>query len=93
MPALLCFRKRWHIAYLLMMATMLIDLDHLFADPVYDPLRCGIGFHPLHSALPVLIYLAMLLHPKTRIIGIGLCIHIILDSIDCQVNQGIWFTG
>ena len=32
-----------------MMATMLVDLDHLFADPIYDPDRCSIGFHPLHQ--------------------------------------------
>jgi hypothetical protein len=35
---------------LIMLATMLVDLDHLLADPIYDPNRCGIGFHPLHTA-------------------------------------------
>ena len=24
---------------------MLVDLDHLLAEPVLDTLRCGIGFH------------------------------------------------
>ena len=73
-----------------MMATMAIDLDHLLADPIYDPGRCSIGFHPLHGLLAIGIYLLMLLHPKTRIVGIGLCIHMVLDSIDCQLNLGIW---
>lgn len=62
---------------------MLIDVDHLFAVPIYDPLRCSIGFHPLHTVLPILIYVAALFHPKSRVVGIGLCVHIALDSIDC----------
>ena len=28
---------------------------------------------------------------KTRLLGTGLCIHIALDSIDCQVTNGIWY--
>ncbi len=32
-----------------MLATMAIDLDHLLADPVFDPDRFCIGFHPLHT--------------------------------------------
>ena len=45
----LFFRRRWQHAYLLMMATMLVDLDHLLANPIYDATRCSIGFHPLHQ--------------------------------------------
>ena len=65
------------------MLTMVVDLDHLLVDPVYDPQRCGIGFHPLHSYLAGLVYLAMAILPKTRIIAIGLVIHILLDGVDC----------
>ena len=32
------------------MLTMMVDLDHLIADPIFDPQRC-IGFHPLHSEM------------------------------------------
>ena len=28
-----------------MLTTMLIDLDHLLANPVFDPDRCSINFH------------------------------------------------
>ena len=66
-----------------MVSTMLVDLDHLLATPIYDPNRCSIGFHPLHTALPILIYVVLLLPPKTRWIGIGLCIHMVLDTMDC----------
>ncbi|MFQ5630753.1 MAG: DUF6122 family protein, partial [bacterium] len=35
-------------AFAILVLTMLVDLDHLLADPIYDPHRCSIGFHPLH---------------------------------------------
>jgi len=47
----LLYRHRWQSAYLLMMATMVVDLDHLLASPIYDASRCSIGFHPLHFSL------------------------------------------
>ena len=47
--AWLFFRSRWRNVWLVMLASMLVDLDHLLADPVFDPDRCGLGFHPLHS--------------------------------------------
>ena len=39
-----------------MIATMLVDIDHLLATPIYDPLRCSIGYHPLHQLLPIAGY-------------------------------------
>jgi hypothetical protein len=66
-----------------MTLTMLVDLDHLLAHPIYDPNRCGIGFHPLHSYLAMAIYAALTIMPRTRIIGVGLLIHMALDSLDC----------
>jgi hypothetical protein len=86
----LFFRSRWQHAYLLMMATMLVDLDHLLANPIYDPTRCSIGFHPLHQPWFIALYAALCLFPKTRLIGLGLIIHMVLDSIDCQFTNGVW---
>ena len=45
----LFFKKDWKMAYFIMLSTMLVDLDHLLANPIYDPNRCSIGFHPLHQ--------------------------------------------
>ena len=81
--ARLGFADRWKRAWLIMVSTMVIDLDHLLANPVYDPLRCGIGFHPLHSYLAIVVYLAMAIFPKIRILAIGLIIHMLLDGVDC----------
>ena len=61
----------------------LIDLDHLLANPIYNPLRCGINFHPLHSWLMFPIYLVGLFYKKTRYLSIGILLHILLDGIDC----------
>lgn len=66
-----------------MMATMVVDLDHLLAVPIYDPNRCSIGYHPLHSYYAIGVYVILLFFPKTRIVGVGLVIHMILDYIDC----------
>lgn len=77
----------------MLLVGLLIDLDHLLASPIYSPGRCSLGFHPLHTALPVAVYFLLLLHPKTRLVGIGLCVHIVLDAIDCQFTSGIWYVS
>ena len=62
---------------------MLVDLDHLLATPIFDPNRCSIGFHPLHTYPAMAVYAVMLIFPKTRIVGIGLLFHMLTDGIDC----------
>ncbi len=74
-----------------MVSTMLVDIDHLMANPVYDPGRCSIGFHPLHGFLPIALYVLLSFIPKSRYVGIGLVIHMVLDSLDCQLTTGAWF--
>lgn len=66
-----------------MLLTMLVDLDHLLARPVYDPGRCSIGFHPLHSEWMLPVYIALVALPRTRLVGLGLVIHMVLDAVDC----------
>ena len=68
-----------------MIATMIVDLDHLLANPMYDPNRCSIGFHLLHSYLAVVIYVGLLFFPRVRLIAIGLVIHMALDYADCFI--------
>jgi len=81
--AFLFFRENWKLSYLVMMATMLVDLDHLLASPIYDASRCSIGVHPLHQYWFIALYLTMSFYPKTRLIGVGLIIHMSLDALDC----------
>ena len=77
------FRNNWKTAWLIMLATMLVDLDHLFADPIFMADRCSINFHPLHSYIAIGIYVLMTLFKKLRIVAIGLILHMIADYIDC----------
>ena len=76
--------NKWVVLSVLL-STMLVDLDHLWANPVYDPARCSIGFHPLHDFIPIGCYGLLLLHKKTMLVGLGLLIHMLLDLFDCAV--------
>lgn len=81
--AYIFFRKRWKKVWLIFILTMLIDLDHLLATPIFDATRCSINFHPLHSYYAIFFYFLLLFSSKTRIIAIGLLFHILTDFIDC----------
>lgn len=67
-----------------MLVTMLVDLDHLFANPIFDPGRCSINFHPLHTYWAMGVYVMLLFFKKTRIIAVGLLFHMLSDYIDCN---------
>lgn len=93
-PALLAYlfwgRKRWWAAYRIMILTMLVDLDHLLANPIFDPSRASIGFHPLHTYPMIGVYVVMCLLPYERwgwswwwrVIGVGLAFHMFTDWQD-----------
>jgi len=81
--ALLWFRLNWKMAFLIMLSGLWIDVDHLLANPVFDPNRCSINFHPLHSYYAIALYIGLSLFKKTRLLGFGLVIHIVADSLDC----------
>ena len=57
------YRRRWCHATLIMIATMIVDVDHLLADPIYDPTRCSIEFHPLHTTPAIGLYAALFVLP------------------------------
>lgn len=81
--AWLFFRPQLKRAALLMLGGILIDLDHLLAEPIIAPDRCSVGYHLLHSYWLIPLYVLLALIPKTRLVGIGLVIHIFLDWLDC----------
>jgi hypothetical protein len=81
--AKILYKERWKTSWLVMVLTLVVDLDHLLSNPVFDPDRCSIGFHPLHSYYPICIYAIMLSSSKLRIISVGLLIHMLLDAVDC----------
>ena len=77
------FRDKWKYAGLIILLTLVVDLDHLLAEPIYDPQRCSIGFHPLHSFPAIGIYTITLFFRQFRIIAVGLLFHMFTDLIDC----------
>ena len=79
----LAFRDKWLTSWLIMLSAMIIDLDHLLANPIFDPNRCSIGFNPLHTIGVIIFYPLLLLIPRLRLLGLGLLIHIGLDALDC----------
>ena len=81
--ARLFFPERWKRAWLVMVLATAIYLDHLLADPVFDPNRCSLGFHPLHSLPAAAVYALMLLLPMLRMLAAGLLIHLGVDATDC----------
>lgn len=85
--AFIFYKKEWKKVYLLLLSTMLVDLDHLLATPIFDPNRCSIGFHPLHSYYAIIIYLLGLFFLKGNyeIIAIGLLFHMFTDWQDCYL--------
>lgn len=79
-------KKNWKRNWLILLATMVVDVDHVFADPLFDPDRCGIGYHPLHSYYAITAYILgvfFIKHYTLRLIFIGLLFHMITDFIDC----------
>ncbi|MTI88952.1 MAG: hypothetical protein FH748_13405 [Balneolaceae bacterium] len=61
--AVIFYRNNWQRAFLIMIMTTVIDADHLLATPVYDPARCSIGFHPLHTIPAIVVYVMLFALP------------------------------
>ena len=66
-----------------MALTFAVDFDRLLAEPVFDPNRCSLGFHPLHSWPAIAVYLVAIFSSRLRIVALGLLIHMGLDGADC----------
>lgn len=81
--AYLFYKKDFKRATVILLGAIIIDLDHLLASPVFDPNRCSIGFHPLHSYIAIACYITLFIYKKTRIFGLALLLHMLADATDC----------
>lgn len=86
--------RRW-AAGMIMVSTILIDLDHLMADPIFDPNRCSIGFHPLHTQWAAIAYATLLAIPswQVRAFGLGCLWHLGTDALDCLLKRAADIIG
>lgn len=79
------FRNKWKMVYLIFLLSMLVDLDHLLASPIFDKNRCSINFHPLHSYIAIGFYFLGVFYKRTRFLCIALLFHMLTDFIDCYL--------
>ena len=77
------FREHRLKIILILLGGILIDVDHLWANPIFDANRCSIGYHFLHSYWAIAVYFVLFLYKPARIIGLALLIHILADTVDC----------
>lgn len=84
----LLWKDNWWKAGFIMVGTIVIDIDHLLADPVFDPGRCSVGYHPLHTLWAGGAYLALLAVPswKWRAVAAGCLWHLCTDALDCMMG-------
>jgi hypothetical protein len=80
-------KEKWKKIYLIFFASMLVDLDHLFSNPIFDPNRLSVGHHPLHSYYALAVYGAGLFYKPTRILSFALIFHMFTDVIDFMLSQ------
>ncbi|OJI06505.1 hypothetical protein BK004_03095 [bacterium CG10_46_32] len=66
---------------LLLLSAELIDLDHFFSKPIYDPKRNSFASHVLHKNWKILLAISVLfvLYRPLLFLGIGLMSHFFLD--------------
>ena len=77
------YKKEFLKVIFILLSAILIDLDHLLANPIYDPNRCSINFHLLHTYPFIIIYSLLFISKKTRLFGMALLLHILADTVDC----------
>ena len=86
-PALIAYfiaPRDWKRTYAILLATMLVDLDHVFANPLFDANRNSIGFHPMHTYPMIVVYVlgSLLLRGNFRLLSLGLFFHMVTDFQD-----------
>ena len=83
MVAKTVWKENWFSPFIIMALTIAVDIDHLLADPIFEPNRCSLGFHPLHSWPAIAVYLVSIFSSRLRIVALGVLIHMGLDGADC----------
>jgi hypothetical protein len=69
--------------YLILISTVLVDLDQLLFNQVFEFGSCSINYFPLHSWPALLVYFLGLFFEKTRRVAMGLHIHMLADLMNC----------
>lgn len=79
-------KKRAIRLYPYALISMCIDLDHLWANPIFDPNRCSVGFHSFHQWWIIIpVWIILLRTQNMHVLGWALLWHLCTDWIDCQL--------
>jgi len=72
-----------------LLSAQLIDLDHLFSKPIYNPKRNGFKTHFLHKKWKVIciVSIMFLFYRPLLFLWIGLLSHILLDFIHLKIYK------
>lgn len=81
--AYIFYKPLFKTACIILLLGIIIDIDHLWATPIFSSTRCSINFHFLHSYYAIALYAMLFVIKKTRLIGLALLIHIAADTVDC----------
>ncbi len=84
LPLVIFYYRRDRVELLLLEVANAIDLDHLLAATVFDPMRCSLTTHFLHSWQAALVYLVMCGIRPVRFFGIGALLHLAIDAPNCM---------
>ena len=93
--AFLWGRSRQFKAYLILLATMLVDLDHLLAEIYTLSLHDALPIYLLHSYPMIILYALLCILPLhrlglpwwVRVVGVGLLFHMATDWQDFYLWQ------
>jgi len=83
-------KKNWKKAWVILALTMLVDADHLLANPIFEADRCSINFHLFHTYWAIVVYILGAIftqHKTVKLVCIGLCFHMLTDGLDCLWNN------
>lgn len=74
---------------ILLFSASLIDLDHLFSKPIYDPKRNQFKAHFLHKNWAVILVLSIILLfiRPVLFLGVGLISHLLLDFVYVKIRK------
>ncbi len=70
------------LALIQILLANLIDLDHLLSSPIYEPGRCSINNHLLHSYFMFPLYLIGLFS-RYRYFWASISLHLLIDYLGC----------
>ena len=75
--------RRDRIEFTLLELANSIDFDHLLAPVTFDPARCSLTTHPLHSWEAAVFYILLCFIPRVRALGYGALLHLLVDAPNC----------